>query len=166
MLARQQPHGARLACRRSIIGDQLDAFVGLGKDVSETTAGLVAGLLLLLHPCDPAQYAVDIAAAACAAFAAVLADGSSIHPRLSPVEARHVAAGVIEAHSCALIAAMQHATVPAKVAQLRPDAIALLAAGAFHASVVAEDLPQPVVRENAELFESLQASAVQVSLCS
>ena len=150
--------------RRFVVGDQLDTLVGTSKEVSEPTAGLVAGLILLLHLCDPAQYTADIAAAACAALAAVVADGSSMHPHLSPTEVHYVADRMTGAHSHQLAAAMQHDGVIAQVAQLRPDAIATLAAGAFRVSDASGDTPQQIVRDNAELFEILQASAVQVSL--
>ena len=59
---------------------------------------------------------------------------------------------------------MQHDGVIAQVAQLRPDAIAVLAAEAFRVINAPEDVPPQVVRDSTELFEVLQASAVQVSL--
>lgn len=152
---------------RSLIGGQLDAWTLREADeTSDADVGCLAGLMLLLHLCNPALYTVDIAAAACAALAALLADGHSAHPHLPSAAVRRFAAGVTHVHSYALIAAMQHDGVTAKVVQLRPDAIALLAAGAFHASNKAERMPPPVVRENLMLFEALQASAVQVSLWS
>ena len=93
----------------------------------------------------------------------MVADGSSMHPHLSP-EVRYIADHMTGAHSHQLAAAMQHDRVAAQVARLRPDAVAVLAAGAFRISNASGDTPQQIVRENAELFEVLQASAVQVSL--
>lgn len=136
--------------------------MGTSKEVSEPNASLFAGLILLLHLCDPAHYTVDIAAAACAALAAVLADGSSMHPHLSPTEVRYLADRMTGAHSHQLAIAMQRGDVAAQVARLRPDAIAVLAAGAHRVSTASGSVPQRIVQDNAELFDALQASAVQV----
>ena len=174
LTARQKPHGSLLQtqtvcdgplheCRRSLVGDQLDALVGTSKEISGASSSLFAGLILLLHLCDPAQYTVAIAAAACAALAAVLADGSSIHAHLSPEDVRYVADRMTGVHSRQLAGVMQREDAAAQVARLRPDAVAVLAAGAHRLSNASGDVPQQIVRENAKLFDALQASAVQVS---
>ena len=136
----------------------------MADETSEAAVSCLAGLLLLLHLCDPAQYTAAIAAAACAALVTLLAGGPTPHPHLRTAEVHRLAAGATGGHSYVLLAAMQHDSVAAQAAQLRPDAITVLAAGAFRVSQSPGAAPQRVVRENMELFGSLQASAVQVSL--
>lgn len=165
MILRLPAHVALTECRQSLIGDQLDAWtLRMADETSEAAVSCLAGLLLLLHLCDPAQYTVAIAAAACAALVTLLAGGHSPHPHLRTAEVHRLAADATGGHSNVLVAAMQHDGVAAQAAQLRPDAIAVLAAGAFHACHSPGAAPQRVVQDNMELFESLQVSAVQVSL--
>jgi hypothetical protein len=121
---------ALITHRQSLIGGELEALMCRDEDASDTS-DLLAGLLLLLHLCSPAQYGVDTAAAACAALAALLADGCSVCPRLSPVDVHEATDAMIAAHSSVSAAAMRHEGLAAKLAQQRPDAITLLAAAAY-----------------------------------
>ena len=106
-----------------------------------------------------------MAAAACAALAAVLADGSSMQPQFSAAEVRQLAEFLIAAHGPVLVAAMQHEGLAAKLAQQRPDAIILLAATVYQEdSGVTGDRGQRTRRGNAEVLNAFQASAVQVGV--
>lgn len=149
--------------RCCLIGGQLDTHVCRGDGVSSYSV-LLPGILLLLHLCNPAQYGVDIAATACAALAALLADGRSMHLQFSIAEVRQLADCVIEAHSPVLVAAMQHEGLAATLAQQRPDAIILLAATVYQEdSGVTGDRGQRIRRGNAEVFGAFRVYAVQVS---
>jgi hypothetical protein len=148
--------------RRSLIGVGLDTHVCQDDGVSSASV-LLPGILLLLHLCSPAQYGIHTAAAACAALAALLADGSSTHPQFSAAEVGHVADCVIQAHSLVVVAAMQHNGLAAELAQQRPDAIIRLAAAAYEEdSGVTGDRGQRVRQNNAEVFGAFKASSVQV----
>jgi hypothetical protein len=106
-----------------------------------------------------------VAAAACAALAALLADGSSTHPQFSAAEVRQLAEFLIAAHSPVLVAAMQHEGLAAKLVQQRPDAIILLAVTMYQEdSGVTGDRGQRIRRGNAEVFGAFRAYAVQVGL--
>jgi hypothetical protein len=138
--------------------------LGQDEDTSDPDV-LLAGLLLLLHLCRPAQHGVDAAAAACAALAALLADGCRMYPGLSPVDVQDATDAMINAYNPVIVAAMQHEGLAAKLAQQRPDAITLLVAAAYSevGEATGTQERQQLESQNAELFSALRGSAVQVS---
>jgi hypothetical protein len=92
---------------------------------------LRAGLLLLLHLCSPAQYGVDIAAAACAALVTLMAGSQGADARHISEHTRIAVIGVARIHGNIFVAAMRHDGLAAALAQQRRDAIAVLASVAF-----------------------------------
>jgi aconitase B len=152
-----------------VIGDQLDAFMRNGNEIPAPIAGLFSGLLMLLQLCAPAQYGVDAAAAACTAFAALLADGHSaslgLSPEVSPADVELYASSVARVHRHTLIAALKHEGLAAKVARQRPDAVLVLAAEAYQDldSSDENETQQQILRDHAELTTILAPFAVRVS---
>jgi hypothetical protein len=152
-----------------VIGDQLDVFMRNSDELPAPVAGLFSGLLMLLQLCAPAQYGVDIAAAACTAFAALLADGHSaalgLRPEVSSADVEFFASGAAHMHRHTLVAALTHDGLAAKVARQRPDAVLVLAAEAYQdtGSTGGDATQQAILRDHAELTTILAPFAVQVS---
>ena len=153
-----------------MIGEQLDVFMRNSGELPAPVASLFSGLLMLLQLCAPPQYGVDIAAAACAAFATLLADGHSaalgLSNQVSPADVELFASGVAHTHRHTLIAALRHEGLAAKVAWQRPDAVLVLAAEAYQdlSSASRDEQQQQVLQQDDdELTRTLAPFAVQVS---
>jgi hypothetical protein len=152
------------ACRRSLIGDRLDILMRLDSWVPEIGYDMRAGLLLLLHLCDPAQYSADTAVMACTALVVLIADGYSAHAHHTPEEMRLIGVSTAFLHCDGLIAAMQHDGFAAALAEQRRDAIAVLAAALYRDPTdEAGALQEDRIRANQKMFDAFAPSAVQVS---
>ena len=152
-----------------MIGDQLDMFMRNSDELPAPVAGLFSGLLMLLQLCAPTHYGVDTAAAACTAFAALLADGHSaalgLSPEVSPADVALFASNTAHMHRHTLVAALKHDGLAAKVALQRPDAVLVLAVEAYQDldSSDENETQQQILRDHAELTTILAPFAVQVS---
>lgn len=125
---------------------------------------LRAGLLLLLHLCSPAQYGVDIAAAACAALVALMARDSGADATHSSERMRIDVITLASFHGSVFTAAMRHDGLAAALAQQRRDGIAVLATVAYQdPSDAAGEQLRMIEQNNAEVEDAFEASAVQVS---
>ena len=125
---------------------------------------LHAGLLLLLHLCTPAQYGVDIAAAACAALVTLMAGSQGAYARHTSEHTRIAIICIASMHGAVFTVAMRHDGLAAALAQRRRDAIAVLATLAYQDPSGASGEQLRVIEQaNAELEDAFEASAVQVS---
>lgn len=145
-----------------LVGPNLEVLLQLSYQASYGSANLLAGTLLLLHLCDPAQYGTETAAAACAAVAALLQDGSSVDPSQSPQAARLLPRGLARAHAEQIINVMQHEGLAAKAAQLRSDTIVVLATLAFRDEDAASGQQADILQHNVKLFRVFAPCAIQV----
>lgn len=151
------------ACRRSLIGDGLDMIVHLESIGPESGSGLRAGLLLLLHLCNPTQYGADMAATAGAALVVLMTGGYGAFAPHSSEDTHLVSRGTAALHSDVLIAAMQYEGFAAALAEQRQDAITTLASVAYRDPTdAAGELQEAVVKKNEEVFDVFAAGAVQV----
>jgi hypothetical protein len=145
------------------VGPKLDVKLQVSCGYPLGTTNLVAGTLLLLRLCDPAQCGPDTAAAACAAVAALLQDGCSMDPAQSPQAARLMVRELASAHAQRLITAMQHEGLAAKAAQQRPDVVVVLTLLAYREEGAASGQRKAeILQQNEKLFSAFAPSAIQV----
>ena len=149
-----------------MVGMVLDTLVREEMGGTDAGVNLVAGFHLLLHLCDPTLYGADTAAAACAAIAALLADGHGAQPHLGWRDSHRMVHTLCDMHSGVIIAAAEHAGLVPKLAQHRNDAVTVLAAAAYQDPNTAPGpLRQEILHRNTYVLRAFEAGALQVSSC-